>query len=64
MPRVKAPLIKQTDAEVLRMAARRFELDAGLNYGREFAVFRRAMAARLREIARRVPLWTDRKGVS
>ena len=59
MPRVKAPLIEFSDGEVLRMAARKFDLDANAPSEPGRMRFHRAMAARLRSIARRVPLWTQ-----
>ena len=60
MPRVRSPLIQHTDSEVLRMAARHVDREASGMNGVDRQV-RRAMAARLRLIARRVPLWTDRR---
>ncbi len=58
MARVKSPLMQHTDSEVLRMTARHVDLEAGRMQGVDRQV-RRAMAARLRIIARRVPLWPD-----
>ena len=58
MARVKSPLIQHTDSEVLCMTARHVDQEASRMQGIDLGV-RRAMAARLRSIARRVPLWTD-----
>lgn len=58
MPRVKNPLPDMTDSEILRLAARSVLLQGVVR-----PTYRAAVATRLRQIARRVPLWTDnRKG--
>lgn len=56
MPRVKNPLPDMTDTEILRLAARAVLLTAVVR-----PPYRAAMTARLRQLARRVPLWIDRK---
>ena len=63
MPRVKNPLPEMTDGEILRVAAMRYDLAAGAG-AVQARRFRRGVAARLRAIARRVPLWTDNKEIS
>ena len=63
MTRVKSPLQELTDSKVLRIAARRAELEIASAQDERQRRFSRHLAARLRAIARRVPLWTDnRKG--
>lgn len=63
MTRVKNPLPDRTDGEVLKMAAALFDNRAKFEPLTQAAPLYRATAARLRAIARRVPLWTDnRKG--
>lgn len=74
MPRNIAPLAELTDGEVLQLVARALErraqaLSDFLQAGDVLAIgeadaerhFNRQAAARLRQLARRVPLWTDRK---
>jgi hypothetical protein len=64
MPRVKNPLPESTDREVLRMVARLVEQNTSDWHPADVRRFRRALVARTRAIARRVPLWTDRKEIS
>ncbi len=60
MPRVKNALPETTDSEVLRMAALLVERQTSRWHSPEERKLRRAVVARTRAIARRVPLWTDR----
>lgn len=60
MPRVKNPLPDMTDAEILRKVAAIFDYQASKHEGHARRA-RRALAARLYSLARRVPLWIDRQ---
>lgn len=64
MPRVKNALPESTDSEVLRMVARLVEQNTSEWLRPTARRLRRALVARTRAIARRVPLWTDRKEIS
>ena len=61
MPRVKNPLPEYTDSEVLRMVAADLDRRANAAEDGSAARFNRVLAAKLRAIARRVPLWTNRQ---
>jgi len=61
MPRVKNPLPEYTDSEILRLAAASANARANRAGEPPMRELHRGMAARLRAIARRVPLWTDRQ---
>lgn len=60
MPRVKNALPEATDGEILRLVARLVEQQTSRWHTPEDLKLRRAVVARTRAIARKVPLWTDR----
>lgn len=61
MPRVKNTLPEYSDSEVLRLAAASHDARANRMDEQPDRALHRGIAARLRAIARRVPLWTDRQ---